>query len=104
MVKFSHSLFALPFALAGAALAAAHYGMEWRQLAWIVVAMIGARNAAMGFNRLADHRLDAANPRTSARELPSGALGRGAREQRRVVHDLHLGVRAQPSRQLRVGG
>ena len=78
MVKFSHSIFALPFALSGAALAAAETGIGWRQVFWIVVAMVGARNAAMGFNRLADHRLDAINPRTAERELPRGRLSRGA--------------------------
>ena len=78
MVKFSHTLFALPFALAGAALAAANSGISLRQLAWIVVAMVGARNAAMGFNRLADQTLDARNPRTGGRELPSGSLSRRA--------------------------
>jgi 4-hydroxybenzoate polyprenyltransferase len=78
MVKFSHSVFALPFALTGAALAAARYGVTWRQVAWIVVAMAAARNAAMGFNRLADHAIDARNPRTARRELPLGVLSRGA--------------------------
>jgi 4-hydroxybenzoate polyprenyltransferase len=78
MVKFSHSIFALPFALSGAALAAARYGISWRQTVWIVVAMAAARNAAMGFNRLADHAIDARNPRTAGRELPRGALTRGA--------------------------
>jgi 4-hydroxybenzoate polyprenyltransferase len=75
MVKFSHSVFALPFALASAALAA-DGGTRWTTLAWIVVAMVAARSAAMGFNRLADHELDARNPRTAARELPRGALRR----------------------------
>ena len=78
MVKFSHSVFALPFALSGAALAAARYGISWRQVAWVVVAMGAARNAAMGFNRLADHAIDARNPRTALRELPQGAVSRGA--------------------------
>lgn len=78
MVRFSHSLFALPFAISGAALAGAVYGISARQVGWIVAAMVGARNAAMGFNRLADHSLDARNPRTTTRELPSGTLGRGA--------------------------
>ena len=75
MIKFSHSVFALPFALASAALAARD-GFRWAQIAWIVVAMVGARSAAMGFNRLADHALDARNPRTAGRELPRGVLGR----------------------------
>jgi len=78
MVKFSHSLFALPFALSGAALAAAEVGITGRQLFWIVVAMIGARNAGMGFNRLVDHDYDTENPRTANRELPLGRLGRPA--------------------------
>jgi 4-hydroxybenzoate polyprenyltransferase len=78
MVKFSHSIFALPFALSGAALAAARYGGSLRQLGLIVLAMVSARNAAMGFNRLADHAIDARNPRTAERELPRGALSRGA--------------------------
>ncbi len=78
MVKFSHSVFALPFALTGAALAASRHGITWRQVAWIVVAMASARNAAMGFNRLVDHAIDARNPRTAARELPRGVLSRGA--------------------------
>lgn len=78
MVRFPHSLFALPFAFAGAALAAAEAGIGWRQVVWIAVAMVGARNAAMGFNRLADYSLDAVNPRTSGRALPRGELGRGA--------------------------
>jgi 4-hydroxybenzoate polyprenyltransferase len=75
MIKFSHSVFALPFALASAALAARD-GFRWAQLGWIVVAMVGARSAAMGFNRLADHAIDARNPRTAGRELPRGVLGR----------------------------
>lgn len=78
MVKFSHSVFALPFALSGAVLAAIAHGITWRQILWIVVAMVGARNAAMGFNRLADHAIDARNPRTAGRELPRGVLSRGA--------------------------
>lgn len=78
MVKFSHSVFALPFALAGAALASVTTPVTLRQVVWIIVAMIGARNAAMGFNRLADHEIDALNPRTAGRELPRGVLSRGA--------------------------
>jgi 4-hydroxybenzoate polyprenyltransferase len=75
MVRLSHSIFALPFALASAVLAAAG-GLTLRQVAWILVAMVGARSAAMGFNRLADHAIDARNPRTAGRELPTGSLGR----------------------------
>jgi 4-hydroxybenzoate polyprenyltransferase len=76
MVRFSHSAFALPFALTAAVLAA---GEEVRAAPffWIVVAMVGARSAAMGFNRLADHALDASNPRTAGRELPRGVVSRG---------------------------
>jgi 4-hydroxybenzoate polyprenyltransferase len=76
MIKFSHSVFALPFALASAAVAA-NGRVPWRELPWIVVAMIGARSAAMGFNRLADQAIDARNPRTAGRELPRGVLSRG---------------------------
>ena len=75
MIKFSHSVFALPFALSSAALAARE-GFRWSQVLWILVAMVGARSAAMGFNRLADHALDARNPRTAWRELPRGVLSR----------------------------
>lgn len=78
MVKFSHTIFALPFALSGAALAALESGISWPRLFWIVVAMIAARNAAMSFNRLADQRIDAENPRTAARELPAGRLSRSS--------------------------
>ena len=78
LVRFSHSVFALPFAFVGAALAAVGHPITLRQVVWIVVAMVGARNAAMGFNRLADHGLDAANPRTAGRELPAGRLTRAA--------------------------
>jgi len=76
MIRFSHSVFALPFALTSAALAARGGGVSARQIAWIVVAMVAARSAAMGFNRLADHAIDARNPRTARRELPRGALSR----------------------------
>lgn len=75
MIKFSHSVFALPFALASATLAARE-GFRWSQIGWILIAMVGARSAAMGFNRLADHAIDARNPRTAARELPMGRLSR----------------------------
>src|SRR5262249_20256829 len=76
MIRFSHSVFALPFALASAAMAAGGR-VPWRELPWIVVAMVGARSAAMGFNRLADQAIDARNPRTASRELPRGLLSRG---------------------------
>src|SRR6202047_1605834 len=73
MIKWEHSIFALPFALTGAVLAAG----GWPRLAalfWIVVCMVSARSAAMAFNRLVDARLDAANPRTAMRALPAGTL------------------------------
>jgi 4-hydroxybenzoate polyprenyltransferase len=73
MIKWEHSVFALPFALCGALLAA-HGIPTARQLIWIVIAMVSARSAAMAFNRLADSSLDAANPRTQTRALPAGAL------------------------------
>ncbi len=81
-VRFSHSVFALPFALTGALLALHETG-DWSsanvgpRILWIVVAMVAARSAAMGFNRLVDARYDALNPRTAARELPRGAMSRG---------------------------
>ncbi|MEN3339747.1 MAG: 4-hydroxybenzoate polyprenyltransferase [Acidobacteriota bacterium] len=80
-VRFSHSVFALPFALTGALLALHRLG-DWTgravaaRVAWIVVAMVAARSAAMGFNRLADASHDALNPRTSSRELPRGVMTR----------------------------
>jgi 4-hydroxybenzoate polyprenyltransferase len=77
MIRFPHSVFALPFALTAAALAARGSGITVRQIFWIVVAMVAARSAAMGFNRLVDHTIDARNPRTAGRELPRGILSRG---------------------------
>jgi 4-hydroxybenzoate polyprenyltransferase len=73
-VRFSHSVFALPFALTGALLASRQHAVTWRHVAWIVACMVTARSAAMGFNRLVDARFDAANPRTASREIPSGRL------------------------------
>jgi 4-hydroxybenzoate polyprenyltransferase len=76
MIKWEHSIFALPFALTGAVLAA----NGWPRLSvlfWIVVCMVSARSAGMAFNRLVDARLDAANPRTASRALPAGALRSG---------------------------
>jgi len=75
MIKFSHSIFALPFALTSLVLAAGP-GLAPATVLWILVAMVGARSAAMGFNRLADQWIDARNPRTAGRELPRGALSR----------------------------
>jgi 4-hydroxybenzoate polyprenyltransferase len=74
MIRFEHSVFALPFALAGAWLAAAGAPAA-ADLVMLVIAAVAARAAAMAFNRLVDRRLDAANPRTAARELPAGRLG-----------------------------
>ncbi len=76
MIKWEHSIFALPFALTGAVLAAGGWP-TLRALFWIVVCMVSARSAAMAFNRFADADLDAANPRTAARALPAGHLSRG---------------------------
>lgn len=75
LVRFSHTVFALPFAVMGALLAARGLP-DLRTCLLILLAMVGARSAAMAMNRLADHRLDARNPRTSGRELPSGVLRR----------------------------
>ncbi len=79
-VRFSHSVFALPFALTGALLAFHEHPLGGRDVAWrvvwIVVAMVAARSAAMGFNRVADAEYDAKNPRTAMRELPRGAMSR----------------------------
>ena len=79
MIKFEHSIFALPFALVGALLAARSAGAfpTWRQLLWIIVAMVGARSAAMTMNRIADLELDRRNPRTASRALPKGELSVG---------------------------
>jgi 4-hydroxybenzoate polyprenyltransferase len=76
MIKWEHSVFALPFALTGAVLAAGGWPQP-RVLLWIVVCMVAARSAAMAFNRLVDARLDAANPRTATRALPAGRLSAG---------------------------
>ena len=73
MIKWEHSIFALPFALT-AAILAAHGLPTWRTLAWILVAMVAARSSAMAFNRWADAKIDAANPRTRSRAIPAGLL------------------------------
>ncbi len=75
-VRFSHSVFALPFALVGALIAAREHPLTWQRVGWIIVAMVAARSAAMGFNRLADARYDALNPRTAMREIPRGVMSR----------------------------
>jgi 4-hydroxybenzoate polyprenyltransferase len=78
MIKFEHSVFALPFALTGALLAWREGGLSgsgiWWKLLWIVIAMVGARSAAMAFNRVIDTEIDGRNPRTRARHLPAGLL------------------------------
>jgi 4-hydroxybenzoate polyprenyltransferase len=74
MVKFSHTVFALPFALASAAIAAHGHGITVSQVVAILVAMAGARTAAMGFNRIVDRKIDARNPRTAGREIPTGKV------------------------------
>lgn len=73
-VRVGHTVFALPFAFTGALLAVRESPPSWRSFVWILVCMVSARSAAMGFNRIVDARFDALNPRTAARELPRGAL------------------------------
>ncbi|MDD2581186.1 MAG: UbiA family prenyltransferase, partial [Desulfuromonadaceae bacterium] len=76
MIKFAHTIFALPFALTGALLAAG--GLPTlRQTIWIILAMAGARTAAMGLNRLIDAEIDARNPRTAVRAIPAGLISKG---------------------------
>jgi 4-hydroxybenzoate polyprenyltransferase len=74
MIKFSHSIFAMPFALAAAVLAARQAPVSWTTFALIVACMVFARSCAMGFNRIVDRRFDAQNPRTAIREIPSGQM------------------------------
>lgn len=74
LVKFSHTVFALPFALVGYALGVRVAGFDWVILAQVVLCMVFARSAAMAFNRLVDREFDAKNPRTATREIPAGAL------------------------------
>jgi len=78
MIKLSHSIFAMPFALAAAVLAAAEYGYAWTDFVWIVVCMVAARSAAMGFNRIVDRDIDGKNPRTATRAIPAGTISLGA--------------------------
>lgn len=78
MIRFSHTVFALPFALASAAMAWQVKGFRWLELAGILLCMVFARSAAMAFNRLADRRLDAINPRTAGRHIPAGLLSASA--------------------------
>ena len=74
LIRFSHTIFALPFAMASVVLAWPKHPVTLRALTWILIAMVGARSAAMGFNRLADRRFDALNPRTQGWELPQGTV------------------------------
>jgi 4-hydroxybenzoate polyprenyltransferase len=74
LVRFSHTVFALPFALSSVALAWPKHPVTLRGLFWILMAMVCARTAAMGFNRLADRKFDALNPRTRNWELPRGSV------------------------------
>jgi 4-hydroxybenzoate polyprenyltransferase len=76
LVKFSHSIFALPFAVTGFFMASHYYAYdyEWIELLYVVLCMVLARNAAMGFNRWADAKIDAKNPRTAQREIPAGVI------------------------------
>ncbi len=76
MIKFTHTIFALPFAFTGALLAAGGFP-SLRQTAWIILAMVGARTAAMAMNRLIDAEIDARNPRTAVRAIPAGLIGKG---------------------------
>jgi 4-hydroxybenzoate polyprenyltransferase len=76
-VKLPHTVFALPFAVVGVVLASYASPVTWRHVVWVVVAFTAARFAAMAFNRIVDRDIDAKNPRTRAREIPSGAIGVG---------------------------
>lgn len=83
MVKVAHSVFALPFALMGMVLAARemrlpHALPSWATVGWILLAMVAARSAAMGFNRVVDAEIDSKNPRTRSRAIPAGVIGTGA--------------------------
>ena len=91
-VRFSHSVFALPFALTGALLAWRGQPFSWSQVAWIIVCMVSARSAAMGFNRLVDADHDALNPRTAMRELPRGVITphRGGDVRHRVIGSVRV--------------
>jgi 4-hydroxybenzoate polyprenyltransferase len=74
MIKFSHTVFALPFALAAMVLTQRYHPIRLGDVFWVVVALVGARSAAMGFNRLVDATIDARNPRTAVREIPAGKI------------------------------
>ena len=75
MIKFEHTIFMMPFALMAAVIAGrGQWDVFWNKIAWIVLAMVGARSSAMAFNRIVDRRYDALNPRTAARAIPAGVL------------------------------
>ena len=74
MIKLSHTLFALPFALASGVIALRHAEVHWTAWLWVVVCMVGARSSAMGFNRIVDRDIDADNPRTASRGIPAGLI------------------------------
>jgi 4-hydroxybenzoate polyprenyltransferase len=77
-VKLPHTVFALPFAIVGVVLASYHAPVEWNTVLWVILAFTAARFAAMGFNRIVDRDIDARNPRTKAREIPSGVISVGS--------------------------
>ncbi len=78
MIKFSHTIFALPFALVAVILVQRQYVIQVADIGWVILAMVGARSAAMGFNRVVDARMDGRNPRTSMREIPNGSISASA--------------------------
>ncbi|TAL73930.1 MAG: 4-hydroxybenzoate octaprenyltransferase, partial [Bacteroidetes bacterium] len=92
LVKFSHTVFAMPFALIGFSLAVSkdEYDFSIKLLLLIILCMVFARNAAMGFNRLADRRFDALNPRTSNREIPTGVIGTKAATTFVIINSILL--------------
>ena len=111
MIRFSHTLFALPFALLAAMMAWAANARStpplpfaWRELLGIVLCMVFARSAAMAFNRLADRRIDAANPRTKTRHLPAGVLSFcGVRVRIHREHAFILAAKSDSAHRLRAG-
>ena len=103
-VRFSHSVFALPFALTGALLAFRLVPFGWMRVLWIVACMVAARSAAMGFNRLVDASFDARNPRTAMRELPQGRMSRREATLFVVVSSIAFVAVRRPSSARRVCG
>ena len=76
MVRFSHSIFALPFAFAGALLVHSYHALTLRHILWILAAMVSGRSMAMGLNRILDSDIDRINPRTSQRQIPQGVISK----------------------------